>query len=161
MKTLLVTFTLIAVAVATASASARIDSRVRSNLDGKAALPPSAPPALKVNVQDNPAEVLDPKQIAMGKAMFMACAACHGRNMIGAGGPAPDLRESSIPLSPEAFWSVVHDGALIERGMPRFGMFGKPEIEALRQYVRARARAATTTLMPGRNHNSPNFQRRF
>ena len=71
----------------------------------------------------------------------MACAACHGRNLVGAGGPAPDLRESSIPLSPEAFWSVMHDGALVERGMPRFEMFGKPEIEALRQYIRAAARA--------------------
>jgi quinohemoprotein ethanol dehydrogenase len=111
-------------------------------LDQKAVLPPSAPATLKINVQDNPTEVLDPKQIAMGKAMFLACAACHGRNMVAAGGPAPDLRESPIPLSPDIFWSVVHDGTLIERGMPRFGMFGKPEIEALRQYIRSRARAA-------------------
>jgi quinohemoprotein ethanol dehydrogenase len=110
-------------------------------VDGKALLPPSEPPTLKVSVQDNPAEVLDPNQIAMGKAMYMACAACHGRNLVGAGGPAPDLRESAVPLNPEAFWSVVHDGAQIERGMPGFGMFGKPQIEALRQYVRARARA--------------------
>ena len=110
-------------------------------LDGRAALPPSEPPTLKVDAQDDPAEVLDPKQIAVGRAMFMACAACHGRNAVGAGGPAPDLRESRIPLSADAFWAVVHDGALIERGMPRFGAFGKPEIEALRQYIRARARA--------------------
>jgi quinohemoprotein ethanol dehydrogenase len=110
-------------------------------LDGKAVLPSSEPPTLKVNVQDNPAETLDPQQIAVGKAMYMACAACHGRNLVGAGGPAPDLRESAIPLSPEAFWSVVHDGTRIERGMPRFGTFGKPQIEALRQYIRARARA--------------------
>jgi quinohemoprotein ethanol dehydrogenase len=110
-------------------------------LDGKAVLPFSEPPTLKLNVQDNPAETLDPKQIAVGKAMYMACAACHGRNVVGAGGPAPDLRESAIPLSPDAFWSVVHDGTLIERGMPRFGTFGKPQIEALRQYIRARARA--------------------
>jgi len=73
--------------------------------------------------------------------MYIACAACHGRNMVAVGGPAPDLRESPIPLSAEAFWSVVHDGTLIERGMPRFGVFGKPEIEALRQYIRERARA--------------------
>jgi quinohemoprotein ethanol dehydrogenase len=39
------------------------------------------------------------------------------------------------------FWSVVHDGTLIARGMPGFGTFGKPEIEALRQYIRDRARA--------------------
>jgi quinohemoprotein ethanol dehydrogenase len=94
-----------------------------------------------VNVQDNSAEVLDPSQIALGKAMFMACAACHGRNAVGVGGPAPDLRESPIPLTTEAFWSVVHDGTLMARGMPRFDTFGKPQIEGLRQYVRARARA--------------------
>jgi quinohemoprotein ethanol dehydrogenase len=110
-------------------------------LDGKAVLPPAAPPTLKVNAQDNPAEALDPKQIAVGKAMYMACAACHGRNVVGAGGPAPDLRESPIPLSAAAFSSVIHDGTLIERGMPRFATFGKPEIEALRQYIRSRARA--------------------
>jgi quinohemoprotein ethanol dehydrogenase len=110
-------------------------------LDGKAALPPSVPATLKVNAQDNPAEVLDPRQIAMGKAMFMACAACHGRNAVGAGGPAPDLRESAIPLNPEAFWSVVHDGTLIQHGMPPFGSFGKPQIEALRHYIRSRAQS--------------------
>jgi quinohemoprotein ethanol dehydrogenase len=110
-------------------------------LDGKTALPASQSPTLKVNLQDNPTEVLDPRQIAAGNAMFLACGACHGRNAVGAGGPAPDLRESSIPLTAEAFWSVVHDGALIERGMPRFGLFAKPQVEALRQYIRSRARA--------------------
>jgi quinohemoprotein ethanol dehydrogenase len=111
------------------------------SLDGKAVLPPSDPPTLKVNVQDDPKEVLDPKQIAMGKSMFMACAACHGRNAVGAGGPAPDLRESAVPLSADAFWAIVHDGALIQNGMPPFKIFGKPQIEALRQYVRSTARA--------------------
>jgi quinohemoprotein ethanol dehydrogenase len=114
---------------------------VTFSLDGAAVLPPSDPPTLKVKVLDNPAEVLDPKQVAMGKSMFMACAACHGRNLVSAGGPAPDLRESAVPLSPDAFSSVVHDGALMERGMPRFAMFGKPQIEAIRQYIRATARA--------------------
>jgi quinohemoprotein ethanol dehydrogenase len=114
---------------------------VTFTLDGKAVLPPSESPTLKVNIQDQPAEVLDPKQAAMGKAMFIACAACHGRNAVGVGGPAPDLRESPVPLSPEAFWTVVHDGSLIEHGMPSFSMFGKPQIEAVRQYVRASARA--------------------
>jgi quinohemoprotein ethanol dehydrogenase len=110
-------------------------------LDGRAVLPPSDGPTLKIHVQDNPAEVLDPQQVAMGKALFMACAACHGRQAVGAGGPAPDLRESPLPLNPEAFWSVVHDGPLIQRGMPRVSLFGKPQVEALRQYVRSRARA--------------------
>ena len=77
----------------------------------------------------------------MGKAMYIACSACHGRNMVAVGAPAPDLRESAVPLNTDAFWSVVHDGALIQKGMPSFAMFGKPEVEALRQYVRERARA--------------------
>ncbi|MGO9933320.1 MAG: PQQ-dependent dehydrogenase, methanol/ethanol family [Steroidobacteraceae bacterium] len=109
-------------------------------LDQKTVLPPTAGVTLKVNVQDNPAEVLDPTQIAIGKAMYIACAACHGRDLVGVGGPAPDLRESSVPLSPDIFWSVVHDGTLIERGMPGYAMFDKPQIEALRQYIRASAR---------------------
>ena len=40
-----------------------------------------------------------------------------------------------------SFWADHYDGTLIERGMPRFAIFGKPQIEALRQYIRARARA--------------------
>jgi quinohemoprotein ethanol dehydrogenase len=110
-------------------------------LDKKAVLPVAAPRNLQVHVQDNPAEVLDPRQAAMGKAMYIACSACHGRNMVAVGAPAPDLRESAVPLNTDAFWSVVHDGALIQKGMPSFAMFGKPEVEALRQYVRERARA--------------------
>jgi quinohemoprotein ethanol dehydrogenase len=110
-------------------------------VNGNVTLPPSEGPTLKVNIQDNPAEVLDPQQVAMGGAIFIACAACHGRNAVGVGGPAPDLRESSIPLNPDAFWTVVHDGPLMERGMPRIAMFGKPQVEAIRQYIRSRARA--------------------
>ena len=110
-------------------------------LDGHAVLPPSKPATLKVNAMDNPKEGLDPTQVATGKSLFIACAACHGRNAVGVGGPAPELRESGVPLSPEGFWSVVHDGALIQRGMPPFQIFGKPQIEALRQYIRSRTRA--------------------
>jgi hypothetical protein len=39
---------------------------------------------------------------------------------------------------------VVHGGALVEHGMPAFGMFEKPQVEALRQYIRAAARAELT-----------------
>jgi quinohemoprotein ethanol dehydrogenase len=110
-------------------------------LGGTAVLPPSPAPTLKIDAKDNPAEVLDPKAIAMGKAMFLACAACHGRSAVGVGGPAPDLRESTVPLNQAAFWTVVHDGALMQRGMPRFNMFEKPQLEAIRQYIRSSARA--------------------
>jgi len=111
-------------------------------LDGHASLPPFDPPTLRINALDNSAEVLDPKQIAIGRQTYMACAACHGRNLVGAGGPAPDLRESAIPLNSEAFWSVVHDGALLAAGMPRFVAFDKNQIESLRQYIRFGARSA-------------------
>jgi quinohemoprotein ethanol dehydrogenase len=81
----------------------------------------------------------------MGRQTYMACAACHGRNLVGAGGPAPDLRESAIALNSEAFWSVVHDGALLAEGMPRFAAFDKTQIEGLRQYIRFGARGALKT----------------
>jgi quinohemoprotein ethanol dehydrogenase len=109
-------------------------------LGGSATLPSSPPPTLKIAPKDNPQEALDPRHVAIGKAMYMACAACHGRNLVAAGAPGPDLRESAIPLSPDAFASVVQGGALIQQGMPRFAMFDKAQVEALRQYVRAGAR---------------------
>jgi quinohemoprotein ethanol dehydrogenase len=110
-------------------------------LDGKAKVPAFDRPTFKVAPLDNPGEALDPKVVALGKAVSLACAACHGRNLVSAGGPAPDLRESAIPLDPAAFRSVVHDGALMERGMPRFDTFTTKQIEGLRQYIRSRARA--------------------
>jgi quinohemoprotein ethanol dehydrogenase len=113
-------------------------------LDGKAAMPDSPAPTLQVNALDNPAEKLDPKAIATGKAIFMACAACHGKATISAGGPAPDLRESPIPLDPVGFYSVVHEGALMERGMPRFNFLPPDRIEAIRQYIRSEGRKAAT-----------------
>ena len=111
-------------------------------LDGKAKVPAFERPSFVIHPLDNPTEVLDPKTVALGKALSLACAACHGRNLVSAGGPAPDLRESAIPLDPAAFRSVVHDGALMERGMPRFGTFTTKQIEGVRQYIRSRARAA-------------------
>jgi quinohemoprotein ethanol dehydrogenase len=113
-------------------------------LGGKAVLAPSTPPTTKIHAVDNPDETLDPAKAAMGKAMFMACAVCHGRGAVGTGGPAPDLRESSVPLDPQAFQQVVIGGALKEQGMPPITFFKPEQIEAIRQYIRSRARAATT-----------------
>jgi quinohemoprotein ethanol dehydrogenase len=105
-------------------------------LDGKKVLPKSPAPTFALNVAENASEVLDPKAATSGKNMFLACAACHGRNLVGAGGPAPDLRESQIPLNADAFYAVVHDGALMSRGMPAFKAFNRPIIENYRQYIR-------------------------
>jgi quinohemoprotein ethanol dehydrogenase len=111
-------------------------------IGGKATLPASAPPSTRITPVDNISEKLDPAKVAMGGAMFMACAACHGRQAVGAGGPAPDLRESGIPLDPKAFQQVVMGGALREQGMPQITLFQAPQVEAIRQYIRSRARAA-------------------
>jgi quinohemoprotein ethanol dehydrogenase len=72
----------------------------------------------------------------------MACAACHGRDLVAVGAPAPDLRESPIALNPDSLWQVVHDGALMEHGMPRYEMFTRPQVMQIYAYVRAGAREA-------------------
>jgi quinohemoprotein ethanol dehydrogenase len=111
-------------------------------LDGNSQLPAPDRPNTAITPVLDPAEALDPRQVAMGGAMFMACAACHGRQAEGAGGPAPDLRESAIPLDPATFQQVVMGGALKERGMPPIRYFKAEQIEAIRQYIRSRAQAA-------------------
>ena len=108
-------------------------------LDGKAVIADPAKRTSKIDVIEAPDEKLDPKSIAMGKGLWLACAACHGKGAIGAGGPAPDLRESPIALDPDAFYTVVRDGALMEKGMPKYALFSKPVIEGLRQFIRAQA----------------------
>ncbi len=111
-------------------------------LDGKAVLPPSAPPTLRVDALDDPSVQLKEADIAAGHALYLACAACHGRDLVSSGGPAPDLRESKIALNPDSFWSVVHDGALIQRGMPRFETFTREQTMQLFGYIRSGARQA-------------------
>jgi quinohemoprotein ethanol dehydrogenase len=112
-------------------------------LDGKAALPPSPPRDMTVRAVDDPKIRLDPADVAAGHALYMACGLCHGRDLVSAGAPGPDLRESQLALDPEAFWSVVHDGALIQAGMPRFEMLTRQQVMQLYAYVRAGARQAT------------------
>jgi quinohemoprotein ethanol dehydrogenase len=100
------------------------------------------PPAQHVDepIQDDPAFVVDPKKAAVGAGIYgITCVICHGGGM-SAGGAAPDLRKSSIPLDAAAFRSVVHDGALMQRGMGRFANLSDEELEGLRHYIRQRAR---------------------
>ena len=121
-----------------------IDSRTQAKrvltfrLDGKAVLP--------VHKWDNPAVEPDATfrpdaaQIGRGAVLFGGhCLACHGLNAV-AGGIAPDLRWSSVPLSAETFTTILHDGALVPNGMPRFEELKKSEIEDLRAYLRSRRR---------------------
>jgi len=39
-------------------------------------------------------------------------------------------------------WNVVHDGALMARGMPRYEFIPREDLRKIHAYVRERARAA-------------------
>jgi quinohemoprotein ethanol dehydrogenase len=111
-------------------------------LDGKATLPPTPGPDKTIHPVDNPALKINPADVKAGHDLFLACAVCHGRNLVGTGGPAPDLRESQIALDPDSFWNVVHDGALLQNGMPQFQQLTRPQVMQLYAYIRDGARQA-------------------
>lgn len=111
-------------------------------LDGTAILPPSLPPDRTVHVVDDPKIQLRETDVDAGKALYLNCFVCHGRDAVSAGAPAPDLRESQITLDRRSFWTVVHDGALIQQGMPRFDTLSREQVDDLYAYIRSRARAA-------------------
>jgi quinohemoprotein ethanol dehydrogenase len=108
-------------------------------LDAKATLPPSPPPLAKVEPVDDPAFVLDAALAEKGKFIYKDCVICHGSGAV-AGGYAPDLRASPVPLSAETFKNIVQAGALEARGMPKFVEFTDADLEAMRHYIRDRAR---------------------
>ncbi len=106
-------------------------------LGGKAELPAGGP--VQITIAANSGEQTDSVLAARGQPLFDAwCARCHGSGAV-ANGTAPDLRASSIPLNREAFAAVVRQGILVPRGMPRYDEFRIDDVEALRNYVRARA----------------------
>ena len=109
-------------------------------LDGKARLPPAAPPARPTPLTE-PELTLDPIRVERGKALFRHCASCHGLGAV-AGGYAPDLRASPILTSPTALDTIVRQGALESSGMPKFAELTTDDLEDLRHFVRSRARAA-------------------
>ena len=61
---------------------------------------------------------------------------------MGSGGTAPDLRKSQVPLSREAITAVLHGGALVPMGMPKFDEFTPEQIEGLQHFIRQKAREA-------------------
>jgi quinohemoprotein ethanol dehydrogenase len=109
-------------------------------LDGNASLPPGAAPAFAKPLAA-PEFTVDPAKAEAGSHEFVRCLLCHGTAAI-AGGNAPDLRASPVPLSAQGFAAIVRDGALISRGMPQFAELSDAQIDSLRHYVRARAREA-------------------
>jgi quinohemoprotein ethanol dehydrogenase len=106
-------------------------------LGGNAALPPSAPPARPTPVDDASFKV-DAALALRGRGLYERCLICHGAGVV-AGGFAPDLRASGIPLNAQAFAAVLH-GGLQSRGMPPFAELNNADLTALQHYIRERAR---------------------
>ena len=117
-------------------------------LDGKAVLPPAVPPTMAVKALDDPSVQLKEADVAVGHAIYLACAACHGRDLVSTGAPGPDLRESQLALNPDSFWSVVHNGASIQRGMPRFETLTHEQVMQIYAYIRSGARQALASREP-------------
>lgn len=111
-------------------------------LNGKAVLAPAPPPTLTVKALDDPSLELNAADIQAGHALYLACAACHGKDLVSTGAPGPDLRESQLALHPDELWSVVHEGALLEFGMPRFDNFTREQVMKIYAYIRSGARQA-------------------
>ena len=109
-------------------------------LDGKAETSAIAPAARAVPV-DDPEFKVDAEMAAKGNVVYATktCTWCHGLGAVASGG-APDLRASQMALSPPAFAQVVRGGILQTNGMPAYPEITDSELEALRHYLRARAR---------------------
>ncbi len=107
-------------------------------LDGNAALPPSPPPE-EPKPLAAPDFHVDAEAADRGKVIYAKnCIICHGTAVV-AGGAAPDLRASPIPLQADAFNAIVRGGALQARGMPIFDEFSDAQLDALRNYIRQQA----------------------
>ena len=79
-------------------------------------------------------------EAAAGLPLYNAfCMACHGANA--SGHYLPDLKTSPAILSPEAFKSVVIDGARTAKGMVSFSRYLNAEqVESVRAYILSEAR---------------------
>jgi quinohemoprotein ethanol dehydrogenase len=108
-------------------------------LDGQGALPPTPAPSTPQPV-DVPEFALNEGLVREGAIVYERCQWCHGIGAV-AGGAAPDLRASPVPMNPPAFAAAVR-GGLEARGMPKFEELKDSDLDALRHFLRARARAA-------------------
>ena len=109
-------------------------------LDGKAKLPPTPPPVFAQPL-DGPQMEVDEALVKEGIQQWSRCQLCHGPGAV-AGGTAPDLRASVVLLNPALFSLTVRTG-IEARGMPKFTELNDRELDALRHYIRYRARLAT------------------
>ena len=94
-------------------------------IGGTASLPSKPRPRTVTAI----ANTATPQQIAAGSKLYATyCVRCHGGATI-----LPDLRRSTPAVL--AGLEKILDGALVERGMPRFGELDRPAIAELRGYL--------------------------
>jgi quinohemoprotein ethanol dehydrogenase len=94
-------------------------------IGGKASLPGRPRPRAITPIPSNARA----EDIAAGAKLFATyCQRCHGGATI-----LPDLRRSTATVL--AGLEQILDGALVERGMPRFGELDKPAVAQLRAYL--------------------------
>ncbi|MDG2003323.1 MAG: PQQ-dependent dehydrogenase, methanol/ethanol family [Novosphingobium sp.] len=110
-------------------------------LDGDVSLSPSLLADFTVSPVDDPTIRIDAADVSAGSQLYLRCVNCHGMQLQ-SGGVAPDLRESTLAMDMDSLWSVLHDGSLQRRGMPRYEKLTRGEVRQLRAYVRSGARVA-------------------
>ncbi len=108
-------------------------------LGGSAKLDAPAKRDMAVKPVDDPAYVVRAADADAGARLYSRCRLCHGGDLESSGS-APDLRESYVALSPDALFQVVHEGALVENGMPKFGALSREQTDQIYAYIRAKAR---------------------
>lgn len=107
-------------------------------LGGKVPMPAIEPPLIPRPIAA-PDFAVDEQLAEKGSWLYKdSCMMCHGSGAV-SGGYAPDLRASSMVLSPQAFKSVVVDGELRAKGMPDFAELTDQQLETLRHFIRRQA----------------------
>ena len=115
-------------------------------LGGTATLSEPAPIARAI---DPPPLTATPAVVAEGSRLYAAnCNVCHGAAAISSG-IVPDLRSSPF-LADDAYFDIVLNGTLKERGMVSFAeMINREQAEAIRAYVISQAHQTKTLRSAG------------
>lgn len=117
----------------------RIHSRrlITFSLNGAADMPKLPPPYFPQPINFPTFEVNE-ESANIGSGLYGYCMSCHGVGAV-AGGMAPDLRASPIPLHLDSFRAVVKEGLRVGMGMPAYPNYSDEQLEALMHYIRQMA----------------------
>lgn len=125
-------------------------------LGARERLPATNPPRFVVKAVHDPSFVVDIEKAEAGSKLYGTawCSFCHGPQLENTGSFAPDLRESALAMNWKAFHSVLRDGLLAQRGMPKYDDLSDDEQYSLFMYIRQRAREAMNASAehPGSTH---------